>query len=213
MTAPYQARHRARHRAGSSGRRGAFNGPLTSAAAIVAVAGASAAGLASTFKPHTSVPSSTASQAAARAAAPRAPRSVVPASALAREAFDRARKASADRASRTQTREGILGRVRSDPQAAGRLLTADQGWGEKQFTCLDNLWTRESGWRWDADNPTSDAYGIAQSLPGSKMASVDSDWRTNPLTQIAWGLKYIANRYGTPCSAWSHWQGRYPHWY
>ena len=57
------------------------------------------------------------------------------------------------------------------------------------------------GWRVDADNPTSSAYGIPQALPGEKMASAGADWATNPETQIRWGLGYIADRYGSPCSA------------
>jgi hypothetical protein len=72
-----------------------------------------------------------------------------------------------------------------------------------QYSCLVSLWNRESGWRWDAEN-ASGAYGIPQSLPGSKMASAGSDWRTNPATQIKWGLTYISQIYGTPCGAWSH---------
>jgi hypothetical protein len=72
-----------------------------------------------------------------------------------------------------------------------------------QWTCLLKLWNQESGWRYDAYNP-SGAYGIPQSLPGSKMASAGSDWRTNPATQIKWGLGYISQIYGTPCGAWSH---------
>lgn len=78
------------------------------------------------------------------------------------------------------------------------------GWGASQFDCLDSLWTRESGWNYRATNPSSGAYGIPQSLPGSKMASAGSDWRTNPATQIRWGLGYIRGRYGSPCSAWAH---------
>ena len=62
---------------------------------------------------------------------------------------------------------------------------------------------RESLWNPRADNPTSSAYGIPQALPGSRMASEGADWKTNPATQIKWGLKYVAERYGTPCSAWS----------
>ena len=45
---------------------------------------------------------------------------------------------------------------------------------------------------------------IPQALPGSKMASAGADWRTNPITQINWGIGYIKGRYGTPCSAWAH---------
>ena len=70
------------------------------------------------------------------------------------------------------------------------------------FGCLVDIWNRESGWRYDAEN-ASGAYGIPQSLPGSKMASAGADWETNPATQIKWGLGYIKNTYGNPCSAWA----------
>jgi hypothetical protein len=71
------------------------------------------------------------------------------------------------------------------------------------FGCLQSLWNRESGWRYDAENPSSGAYGIPQALPGSKMVSAGADWQTNPRTQIIWGLGYIKSMYGTPCGAWS----------
>ncbi len=92
----------------------------------------------------------------------------------------------------------------SDPRDIGRALLADFGFSSDQFSCLDSLYTRESGWSVTADNPTSSAYGIPQALPGSKMASAGSDWATNPVTQIKWGLGYIADRYGSPCGAWGH---------
>jgi hypothetical protein len=76
---------------------------------------------------------------------------------------------------------------------------------KSQFGCLDNMWTRESGWRYNAYN-ASGAYGIPQALPGSKMASSGADWQTNPATQINWGLGYIKSVYGTPCNAWAFWQ-------
>ena len=100
-----------------------------------------------------------------------------------------------------------VSQVQADPgsaKAIGRAMAAERGWGDDQFVCLDKLWTKESNWRWNAENPSSGAYGIPQSLPGSKMASAGSDWRTNPATQISWGLGYISGRYGTPCSAWEH---------
>jgi hypothetical protein len=75
-----------------------------------------------------------------------------------------------------------------------------------QFSCLNNIWTRESNWRWNAEN-ASGAYGIPQALPGSKMATAGADWQTNPATQIKWGLGYIKGTYGTPCDAWGFWQG------
>jgi len=86
-----------------------------------------------------------------------------------------------------------------------RAMAAEQyGWGEGQFSCLHSLWTKESSWQFQAENPSSGAYGIPQSLPGDKMASFGADWQTNAATQIAWGLDYISRGYGTPCSAWAH---------
>ncbi len=97
--------------------------------------------------------------------------------------------------------------IKVDPgsaKATARALMAERGWGDDQFVCLDKLWTKESGWRVNAQNSSSGAYGIPQALPGSKMATAGDDWRTNPATQIRWGLGYIAGRYGTPCGAWAH---------
>jgi hypothetical protein len=72
-----------------------------------------------------------------------------------------------------------------------------------QWSCLYSLWERESTWNVYAENTSSGAYGIPQADPGSKMASVASDWRTDAATQIKWGLGYIQQTYGTPCSAWA----------
>ena len=88
-----------------------------------------------------------------------------------------------------------------DPRDIARALLGEFGFSPDQFSCLDALYMGESGWRVDADNPTSSAYGIPQALPGSKRASAGADWATNPETQIRWGLGYIADRYGSPCSA------------
>jgi len=89
-----------------------------------------------------------------------------------------------------------------DPREIAAALLAEFGFSSDQMSCLDPLWEGESGWRVDADNPYSSAYGIPQALPGSKMASAGDDWATNPATQIRWGLGYISERYGSPCSAW-----------
>jgi hypothetical protein len=83
---------------------------------------------------------------------------------------------------------------------------AQQIVGSGQFSCFSNIVSRESGWNYTATNPSSGAYGLVQSNPGSKMASVASDWRTNPATQIKWGLNYMNSRYGSPCGAWQFWQ-------
>ena len=88
-----------------------------------------------------------------------------------------------------------------NPRDIARALLGEFGFSQDQFSCLDALYVGESGWRVDADNPTSSAYGIPQALPGEKMASAGADWATNPETQIRWGLGYIADRYGSPCSA------------
>jgi hypothetical protein len=93
-------------------------------------------------------------------------------------------------------------------QELGKAMAAERGWGDDQFACLLQLWNKESGWRVDAENRSSGAYGIPQALPGSKMASVAADWRTNPATQITWGLNYVAGRYSTPCGAWSSFQSK-----
>ena len=98
-----------------------------------------------------------------------------------------------------------------DPRDVARALLSDFGFGQDQFGCLDSLYNSESGWRVNADNPSSSAYGIPQALPGSKMSSAGADWATNPVTQIRWGLGYIQDRYGSPCSAWSFKQGN--NWY
>jgi hypothetical protein len=95
----------------------------------------------------------------------------------------------------------------NDPAAAKAYafsLLAQRGFGAEQNNCLLLLWNRESGWRTTAYNASSGAYGIPQSLPGSKMATVGADWRTNYATQVIWGVNYISSRYGNPCGAWAH---------
>lgn len=91
-------------------------------------------------------------------------------------------------------------------KAAAKSMLPAYGWGEGQYQCLEIMWTRESNWNYAAENPSSGAYGIPQSLPANKMASVASDWHDNAVTQIKWGLGYIKERYGSPCQAWAWWQ-------
>jgi hypothetical protein len=76
-------------------------------------------------------------------------------------------------------------------------------WGDQQYSCINRLWTKESHWNYKAHNYRSGAHGIAQALPAIKMEVVSTDWRTNPVTQIRWGLRYISIRYETPCKAWA----------
>ena len=106
----------------------------------------------------------------------------------------------------------------SDPSAGCRLYhpspaqaqayasgaAAQYGWTGQNWTDLVKLWTRESSWLWYAENASSGAYGIPQSLPGSKMAAFGANWRDDAAVQIDWGLSYIAQRYGSPSKAWEH---------
>lgn len=133
-----------------------------------------------------------------------AARAKAEAEAQARAEAEAAAAAEAERQAAAEEAARSLERAVEDPQSAARVLMADYGWGDDQFQCLDSLWTRESNWRHTAENPSSGAYGIPQSLPASKMSRFGDDYRTNPITQIEWGLWYIEGRYGDPCGAWAH---------
>jgi hypothetical protein len=148
-----------------------------------------------------------AQQADAQAAASARDAAAAAQAAAAEAARQQAAEAAA-RASRAQARVALASR---DPRTIARLLVNERGWGSAEFSCLDDLWSRESGWNVHDVNGSSGAYGIPQALPASKMALYGSDWRDNPVTQIRWGLYYIASRYGTPCNAWAHSQDR--NWY
>ncbi|MFJ4686465.1 C40 family peptidase [Streptomyces sp. NPDC088789] len=95
----------------------------------------------------------------------------------------------------------------------GKRMAAEYGWTGGQWDSLYKLWMGESGWRHWADNPNSDAYGIPQAMSNIHKETATSAWRNSPSKQIAWGLKYIKGRYGTPSKAWSFWNSKNPHWY
>ena len=86
-------------------------------------------------------------------------------------------------------------------KVAHSIVTNEYGFSEKEYKCLSSLWTKESHWNYKARNKKSGAHGIAQALPANKMDVISTDWRTNPVTQIRWGLRYISVRYDTPCKA------------
>jgi heat shock protein HslJ len=86
----------------------------------------------------------------------------------------------------------------------GCAILLDKGFKISEMPCLEKLFDKESGWNTKASNASSGAYGIPQALPGSKMASEGSDWKTSAATQIKWGIGYIKGRYKTPCGAWAH---------
>ncbi|MFD8386263.1 transglycosylase SLT domain-containing protein [Streptomyces sp. NPDC059679] len=124
---------------------------------------------------------------------------------LAKERAE-AKKKAEEAASRSATRDAS-----SFPQQASYTVAEVQAMARQivpadQFQCFSNIVNHESTWNYRAENPSSGAYGLVQALPGSKMASVGADWRTNPATQIKWGLNYMNERYDSPCGAWSFWQ-------
>ena len=114
-----------------------------------------------------------------------------------------AEKAAADKAAAEKEAAAKGGTPSANRELGRQLAESLYGWGSSQFSCYDKIIMRESRWDERADNPTSSAYGIPQALPGKRMASEGADWRTSPATQIKWGLKYVQQRYGTPCNAWS----------
>lgn len=139
-----------------------------------------------------------------------------------RAAEEAAAKAAAEEAARVAAEEAARAAAAAAPavsgpvastgdnspgaaQAAARDIMASQyGWGDGEFSCLVALWNKESGWNYAAYNSSSGAGGIPQALPASKMSSAGGDWASNAVTQVRWGLGYIAGRYGSPCNAWSH---------
>ena len=105
------------------------------------------------------------------------------------------------------SRQIEIARVPDGARAVAREIAQSKyGWGSFQFACLNKLWTKESNWRYKARNKSSGAHGIPQALPATKMESIGTDWRTNPVTQISWGLRYIEVRYETPCKSYKKFQ-------
>lgn len=147
---------------------------------------------------------------ARKAAAAKAAKIKAAKEAAARKAAAERKAAAAAKAARQSSSSGApasTGSVSSagnSPSAARayarNLMSSKYGWGGDQFSCLNSLWNRESGWRVHAANP-SGAYGIPQALPGSKMGA---GWQNSAQVQVSWGLGYIKSRYGTPCGAWGH---------
>lgn len=141
--------------------------------------------------------------------------------AAAKAAADKAARAAAAKAAAAKAAAQGAGSVvapsgGNSPDAARAtakaMASSKYGWGSGEFSCLDQLWMKESGWNYAAVNASSGATGIPQALPGSKMGTAGSDWATNATTQIAWGLEYIkSSRYGSPCAAWSFSQAN--NWY
>ncbi|MDA5140823.1 transglycosylase SLT domain-containing protein [Streptomyces sp. AD681] len=121
------------------------------------------------------------------------------------------REAEKEAASRDAQRESTSFAVQSSYSTGQIQAMARQMVPSGQFQCFSNIVDHESSWNYQAVNASSGAYGLFQALPAGKYASAGADWRTNPATQIKWGLSYMDNRYGSPCEAWAFWQAN--HWY
>ncbi|WP_369042179.1 transglycosylase SLT domain-containing protein [Streptomyces sp. Midd1] len=141
-------------------------------------------------------------RAAAEAAAARE-RAEAAAAARERARVERAHQRAARSAHRQQA--ATLTTATASGSVSGARSWARSRLSAAQYQCLSQVVSRESGWNHRASNPTSGAYGLFQALPGSKMASAGSDWQSNPLTQMRWGLSYMQGRYGSPCGAWYFW--------
>ncbi|MGW1492145.1 aggregation-promoting factor C-terminal-like domain-containing protein [Streptomyces sp. NPDC002402] len=129
----------------------------------------------------------------------------------AEEQAEREAEEKAARASRDSVRDASSFSAKSSYSVAEVQAIARQMVPGDQFQCFSNIVDHESTWNYQAQNPSSGAYGLVQALPGSKMSSAGDDWQTNPATQIKWGLNYMNDRYGSPCGAWSFWQAN--NWY
>jgi hypothetical protein len=166
-----------------------------------AAAGQPGAGL-----PITSFKAQHSKSIAAAALAARQAAQAAQAAAQARAAAQRQAALAAQQAPSSPPAAPAAAPVAVSPGSAQQIamsMLGAYGWSSGEFSCLNSLWSRESGWSTTAANP-SGAYGIPQALPGSKMASAGPDWQTSATTQIRWGLGYIKGQYGSPCGAWSH---------
>ncbi|MBB0243120.1 transglycosylase SLT domain-containing protein [Streptomyces alkaliphilus] len=128
-----------------------------------------------------------------------------------REAREKAEREAAEVASASTAQNAASAPVQASYTKSEIQAMAMEIVGAGQYQCFSNIIERESGWNHTATNPSSGAYGLVQALPAGKMASAGADWRTNPATQIKWGLNYMNERYGSPCGAWEFWQAN--HWY
>jgi len=107
----------------------------------------------------------------------------------------------------TMSKQVEMARTQTGAKKVAKAILIDEyGYDESEYSCLNRLWMKESHWNYKAHNYRSGAHGIAQALPAVKMEVIATDWRTNPVTQIRWGIRYIDIRYDTPCKAWAKWK-------
>lgn len=97
------------------------------------------------------------------------------------------------------------GAMGGKPSGSHKNWLAEAGFKPSDFGYITYIVDHESNWDPKATNPESGAYGLPQSLPGSKMASAGSDWRTNPITQLRWMKGYVNSVYGGARNAYNFW--------
>lgn len=148
---------------------------------------------------------------AARQAAAEAARKAAEAEAQRKAQQEAQAQQRAQQQAQQQAQSGLWHPTPAQAQTYAQAAAAQYGWTGDNWNALVWLWNRESGWRWNAENRSSGAYGIPQSLPGNKMATFGANWRDDAAIQINWGLNYIAKRYGSPLGAQDH--SRRTGWY
>lgn len=107
--------------------------------------------------------------------------------------------------------EGDSNSTSPKPTGSHKHWMEQAGIPKSWYEDLNWIINHESGWRVNATNPGSGAYGLPQSLPGNKMASAGKDWKTNPITQLKWMYSYVKGRYGNASNAKHFWQTH--NWY
>src|SRR6476659_5502107 len=134
------------------------------------------------------------------------------AAAQAQAAADQAAQAAAAEAARVAAEQAAAAAAQAQAQAAAAAAPSGSfqdyarsklGGDSSQFSCIENLWGKESGWNPNAQNPGSTAYGIPQFLD-STWASTGIAKTSNGYRQIDAGLIYLDQRYGSPCGGWAH---------
>ena len=96
---------------------------------------------------------------------------------------------------KTYTSQSTWSKVDSKAYARDQLSE----WQEEQWSCLSNLWGKESAWNPKAYNKIRVMGKNAGGIP--QLLGLDPD--TPAPRQIERGLAYIYYRYDTPCNAWA----------